>query len=309
MKKDSKVLVAGAKGLVGSAIVRRLKKGGYENILTPPHSELELCSETAVNNYFEENKPEYVFLAAAKVGGILANSTYPADFITDNLRIALNLITAAHRFKTSKFLFLGSSCIYPKHAKQPIPESELLTGYLEPTNKAYAVSKIAGLIMCESFNKQYGTDFISAMPTNLFGPGDNYHPDNSHVIPGLIRRVHEAKVKNAKDVTIWGSGAPLREFLYSDDLADACVFLMENYSGNDIVNIGSDSEMSIKELANTIKSVVGFEGELKFDYSKPDGTPRKRLDSSKIRSLGWAPTTEFKAGLGLSYRDFVERHA
>lgn len=270
MEKESKIYIAGHKGLVGSAIERVLKKEGYENILGKTHAELDLTEQSKVNEFFEVNRPEYVFLAAAKVGGIHANNTYPAEFIFSNIQIQNNVIDACYRFKTKKLLFLGSSCIYPKFAKQPMDEGQLLDGKLEPTNEPYAVAKIAGIVMCQSYNRQYGTNFISVMPTNLYGPGDNYHPENSHVLPALIRRFYEAKIKNLPEVVVWGTGKPLREFLYSDDMGHACVFLMKNYDvtgdpkGGEHVNVGSGIEVSIRELAETIKEVVGYQG--LFDF-------------------------------------------
>lgn len=275
MNKDAKIYVAGHRGLVGSAIVRNLQNKGYTNIIYRTHKELDLINQEAVRTFFQEEKPEYVFLAAAKVGGIHANNTYPADFIYDNLMIQNNVIKAAHDFEVKKLLFLGSTCIYPKMAPQPIKEEYLLTGALEETNEAYAIAKIAGLEMCKFFKRQYGDNFISCMPTNLYGPNDNFDLKNSHVLPALIRKFHEAKVNNSEVVEVWGTGTPLREFLYVDDMADACVFLMENYEGEQHVNIGTGEEVSIRELAETIKKVVGFEGELVFNTDMPDGTPRK----------------------------------
>ncbi|EKR17269.1 GDP-L-fucose synthase family protein [Leptospira interrogans] len=310
MKKESKIYIAGHKGLVGSAIERVLKKEGYENILGKTHAELDLTEQSKVNEFFEVNRPEYVFLAAAKVGGIHANNTYPAEFIFSNIQIQNNVIDACYRFKTKKLLFLGSSCIYPKFAKQPMDESQLLDGKLEPTNEPYAVAKIAGIVMCQSYNRQYGTNFISVMPTNLYGPGDNYHPENSHVLPALIRRFYEAKIKNLPEVVVWGTGKPLREFLYSDDMGHACVFLMKNYDvtgdpkGGEHVNVGSGIEVSIRELAETIKEVVGYQGLLTFDLTKPDGTPRKLLDVSKLHKMGWKHQVELKEGIRLAFEDY-----
>jgi len=268
-------------------------------------SELDLTNQHAVEVFFAHEKPEYVFLAAAKVGGIHANSTYPAEFIFSNMQVQMNIINESWKYKVKKMLFLGSSCIYPKLAPQPMPEDCLLSGKLEPTNEPYALAKIAGIIMCQSYNKQYGTNFISVMPTNLYGPNDNYHPLNSHVLPALIRRFHEAKIAAAPKVTIWGTGNPTREFLYSDDLADACVFLMEKHDGNDIVNIGSGKEVTIRELALTIKAAVGYEGELEFDVTQPDGTPRKLLDCSKLHGMGWRHSVELAEGIKLAYQDFL----
>ena len=307
MEKSAKIFVAGHRGLVGSAIVRTLKAQGYENILTRTHSELDLTNQAEVDDLFNKERPDYVFLAAAKVGGIFANNTYPAEFAFSNMQIQCNIVHSAWKYKLKKLLFLGSSCIYPKFAPQPMRESALLSGPLEETNKAYALAKIAGIIMCQSYNRQYGTNFISVMPTNLYGPNDNYHPENSHVLPALIRRFHEAKVSNAPSVTIWGTGSALREFLYSDDLADACVFLMNNYNDDEIVNIGYGEEISIKNLALTVKEAVGYKGQIRFDTSKPDGTPRKLLDCSKLNGLGWKPKVGLEEGLRLAYGDFVRR--
>lgn len=304
MDKDAKIYVAGHSGMVGSAIVRKLTSLGYSNLVLRSSKELDLRRQDKVEAFFSNEKPEYVFLAAAKVGGIMANSTYPADFMYDNMTIEMNVIHSAWQHGVKKLLFLGSSCIYPKLAPQPMREDCLLTSSLEPTNEAYALAKIAGLKYCEYLNKQYGTDFISAMPTNLYGPNDNYHPQNSHVLPAFIRRFHEAKVSKATSVTIWGTGTPLREFLYVDDLADACVFLMNNYSGNETVNIGTGKDLSIKGLAYLVRDVVGYEGEIVFDPSKPDGTPRKLLNVSKLESLGWLYSTELKDGICLAYEDF-----
>ena len=306
MENNSKIYVAGHRGLVGSAIVRELKKKGYTNIIGKTHKELYLMDSIAVENFFKEEKPEYVFLAAAKVGGIHANSTYPADFIYENLQIQNNVIGNAYKYGVKKLMFLGSSCIYPKMCPQPIKEEYLLSGYLEETNEAYALAKISGLKMCQYFNKQYGTNFISVMPTNLYGPYDNFHPENSHVMPALIRRFHEAKINNAKEVVVWGSGTPLREFLYSEDMADACVYLMENYEGNDFFNIGTGKEITIRGLAELIKEVVGYEGEIVWDTTKPDGTPRKLLDVSKLESQGWKYKMELREGINLSYKWFLE---
>jgi GDP-L-fucose synthase len=306
MDKDSKIYVAGHTGLVGSAIVRNLQSKGYTNIITRTHKELDLTNQEAVRNFFEEERPEYVFLAAAKVGGIRANSTYPADFIYENLMIECNVIKAAHDYKVKKLLFLGSSCIYPKMAPQPIKEEYLLSGYLEPTNEAYAIAKIAGLKMCQYFKRQYGDNFISCMPTNVYGPNDNFDLENSHVIPALIRKFHEAKIENKPYVEIWGTGTPRREFLYVDDLADACVFLMENYDGEETVNVGTGKDVTIRELAEIISKVVGYKGELKFDTSKPDGTPRKLLDVSKLNELGWKYKVELVDGIKKTYEWFLE---
>ena len=308
MEKTAKIFIAGHRGMVGGAILRKLKELGFNNILTKTHEELDLLNQQAVNGFFEKEKTEYVFLAAAKVGGIFANNTYRYDFIYQNLMIAANVIEAARKNGVKKLLNLGSSCIYPKFAEQPMLENSLLTGELEQTNEPYAIAKIAAIKLCESANRQYGTDFISAMPTNLYGIGDNYHPENSHVLPALIRRFHEAKVSNAKEVVVWGTGSPLREFLFADDLADACLFLMENYSGDSHINVGSGEEITIKELAETIKRIIGFEGELVWDKTKPDGTPRKLMDSSALKNLGWTAKTGFEDGIKAAYSDFLSRN-
>lgn len=305
MDKNAKIYVAGHRGMVGSAIVRCLEKNGYTNIITRTHAELDLTRQNDVEVFFAEEKPEYVFLAAAKVGGIIANSEALADFMYDNMILEMNVIHEAWRNNCKKLLFLGSSCIYPRMAPQPMPESCLLTSELEKTNEAYALAKISGLKYCEFLNKQYGTDYISAMPTNLYGPNDNYHPTHSHVLPALIRRFHEAKEKGLKVVTCWGTGSPLREFLYVDDLADACVFLMNNYSGDETVNMGTGNELTIKELTELVAKIVGYEGEIKWDTTKPDGTPRKLLDVSKLEGLGWKYKTELEEGIRLTYQDFL----
>lgn len=308
MNLDAKIYVAGHRGLVGSAIVRNLEAKGYKNIIYRTHKELDLTNQEAVRRFFEKEKPEYVFLAAAKVGGIHANNTYPADFIYDNLMIQNNVIKAAHDFEVKKLLFLGSTCIYPKMAPQPIKEEYLLTGSLEETNEAYAVAKIAGLEMCKFFKRQYGDNFISCMPTNLYGPNDNFDLKNSHVLPALIRKFHEAKVNNSEVVEVWGTGTPLREFLYVDDMADACVFLMENYDGEQHVNIGTGEEVSIRELAETVKEVVGFEGELVFNTDMPDGTPRKLTTVDKLHGLGWKHKVSLDKGIRLAYNWFLENY-
>lgn len=308
MNKDSKIYVAGHRGLVGSAIVRNLKSNGFENIITRTHSELDLTNQIDVRKFFEEERPEYVFLAAAKVGGIHANNTYPADFIYDNLMIQSNVIKAAHDFKVTKLLFLGSTCIYPKMAPQPIKEEYLLTGALEETNEAYAVAKIAGLEMCKFFKRQYGDNFISCMPTNLYGPNDNFDLKSSHVLPALIRKFHEAKVNGSKEVEVWGTGTPLREFIYVDDMAEACVFLMENYNGEQHVNIGTGEEVSIRQLAETVKDVVGFEGELIFNTNMPDGTPRKLTVVDKLHELGFMHKVSLNEGIKLAYEWFLKRY-
>ncbi len=305
MNKDAKIYVAGHRGMVGSAIVRGLEAAGYKNIITRSHKELNLCRQADVEEFFATEKPDYVFLAAAKVGGIVANSEAPADFLYDNMTLEMNVIHSAWQNGCKKLLFLGSSCIYPRMAPQPMPESCLLTSELEKTNEAYALAKISGLKYCEYLNKQYGTDYISAMPTNLYGPNDNYHPTHSHVLPALIRRFHEAKEAGAPTVTCWGSGTPLREFLYVDDLADACIFLMNNYSGNETVNVGTGKELSIRELTELTAKVIGYEGEILWDTQKPDGTPRKLLDVSKLQNLGWSYKTELEDGIRLAYEDFL----
>jgi GDP-L-fucose synthase len=308
MEKDAKIFLAGRYGLVGSAIERALRRAGYENIVGLPHSEIELTVQAEVETYFKIEKPEYVFLSAAKVGGILANNTYPAEFIYSNLEIQNNVIHACYTFGIKKLLFTGSSCIYPKFAKQPMTEDELLNGKLEPTNEPYAVAKIAGIVMCQSYNRQYGTNFISVMPTNLYGLNDNYHPKNAHVIPMLLRRFHEAKAHNAPEVVVWGTGTPKREFLFSEDLGDACVFVMQQYNDSEIINIGSGVEVTIKELAGLVKKTVGYKGELRFDSSKPDGTPRKLLNVSKLNNLGWEYRTPFEQGLKMAYQDFLAKY-
>ena len=297
MEKETKIFVAGANGMVGSAIVRELQKNGYENLLLPNSKDLDLRNQEAVAAFFEKNKPEYVFLAAAKVGGIYANNTYPAEFLYDNMMIQNNVIHHAYLNNVKKLLFLGSSCIYPKFAQQPISENSLLTDTLEPTNEAYAIAKISGVEMCKFYKKQYGCQFISAMPTNLYGVNDNFNIENSHVLPALLRKFIEAKNKNEKNVTVWGTGTPLREFLYVDDLAEACLFLMLHYNEESTINVGTGVEISIKELAETIKEKVGFKGELVFDTTKPDGTPRKLLDVSKINNLGWKHKIDLNNGI------------
>lgn len=308
MNKDSKIYVAGHRGLVGSAIVRNLEAKGYTNIVYRTHEELDLTNQADVQAFFKEEQPEYVILAAAKVGGIHANNTYPADFIYDNLMIQNNVIKAAHDYKVKKLLFLGSTCIYPKMAPQPIREEYLLTGALEETNEAYAVAKIAGLEMCKFFKRQYGDNFISCMPTNLYGPNDNFDLKSSHVLPALIRKFHEAKVSGSDTVEVWGTGTPLREFIYVDDMADACVFLMENYDGEQHVNIGTGEEVSIRQLAETVKEVVGFEGDLVFNTDMPDGTPRKLTTVDKLHGLGWKHKVSLNEGIRLAYEWFLENY-
>ncbi|MCC8071015.1 MAG: GDP-L-fucose synthase [Bacteroidales bacterium] len=309
MEKLDKIYVAGHRGMVGSAIVRELRRKGYENIVTRTHAELDLTRQDAVERFFEEERPDYVFLAAAKVGGIGANSRGLADFMYENMMLEMNVINAAWQSGVKKLEFLGSSCIYPRLAPQPMREDCLLTSALEPTNEAYALAKISGLKYCEYLNRQYGTDYISVMPTNLYGPGDNYHPTNSHVLPALIRRFHEAKVSGAEEVTCWGDGSPLREFLYVDDLAELCVYLMERYSGNETVNAGTGKELTIRELTELVARVVGYEGRIAWDTSMPNGTPRKLLDVGKAQRLGWTYHTELEDGIRLAYADFLSRFA
>ncbi len=301
MNTDSKIYVAGHRGLVGSAIVRSLEAKGYKNIIVRTHSELDLTDQAAVFDFFEKEKPEYVVLAAAHVGGINANQTYPADFIYINSAIQCNVIKAAHDNKVKKLLFLGSSCIYPKMAPQPISESDLLTGPLESTNEAYAIAKISGLMMCRFFKKQYGDDFISCMPTNLYGPNDNFNLETSHVLPALIRKFDDAKEAKAPYVELWGTGSPLREFLYVDDMADACVYLLENYSGEEHVNIGTGKEIAIKDLAQIVRETVGFEGEIRWNSDMPDGTPRKLLNVEKLHNIGWKEKVSLREGIRLEY--------
>lgn len=305
MEPHSKIYIAGHRGLVGGAIARTLAVQGFTNVIGRTHSELDLTNQSLVSEFFRAEKPEYVFLAAAKVGGIHANSTFPADFIYSNLQIQNNVIHSSYQEGVRKLLFLGSSCIYPKFAHQPMSEDELLNGKLEPTNEAYAVAKIAGIVQCQSYNRQYGTCYISAMPTNLYGPGDNYHPENSHVLPALLRRFHEAKLENRPEVVIWGTGNPLREFLYVDDLAEASVFLMRRYNESQIVNVGSGIEVSIREAAEAVREVTEYEGRIEFDVSRPDGTPRKLLDVSRLHSMGWKHSVSLKEGLRRTYADFL----
>ena len=305
MEKDSKIYVAGHRGMVGSAIVRELRRQGYGNIITRTHQELDLIRQDQVEAFFAQEKPDYVFLAAAKVGGIIANQSALADFMYQNMMLEMNVIHAAWKNGCKKLEFLGSSCIYPRMAPQPMPESCLLTSALEKTNEAYALAKISGLKYCEYLNKQYGTDYISVMPTNLYGPNDNYHPEHSHVLPALIRRFHEAKEAGVEQVTSWGDGSPLREFLYVDDLANLCVFLMNHYSGNETVNAGTGKEITIKALAEMVARIVGFEGTIHWDASRPNGTPRKLLDVSKAEKLGWRYKVELEEGIRLAYHDFL----
>ena len=305
MEKNAKIYVAGHRGMVGSAIVRELKKQGYDNIITRTHKELDLTRQDQVEKFFSDERPEYVFLAAAKVGGIMGNAKAKADFMYENMTLEMNVIHSAWKCGVKKLEFLGSSCIYPKMAPQPMKEEVLLTGSLEETNEAYALAKISGLKYCEYLNSQYGTDFISVMPTNLYGPNDNYHPENSHVLPALIRRFHEAKEEGRETVTCWGDGSPLREFLYVDDLAELCVFLMNNYSGNETVNAGTGKEISIRELTELVAKIIGFKGKIEWDKTKPNGTPRKLLDVSKATKLGWTYKTELEYGIRLAYKDFL----
>lgn len=306
MKKKSKIYVAGHKGLVGSAIVQELQKNGYKNLILRTRSELDLLNQKATEKFFAKEKPEYVFLAAAKVGGIMDNKTHPADFIYENLMVQNNIIYQSYLSGVKKLLFLGSSCIYPKMPPQPIKEEYLLTDELELTNRPYAIAKIAGLIACQSYNKQYGTNFISVMPTNLYGPNDNFDLETSHVLPAFIRKFHEAKIKNSKEVVAWGTGKPKREFLYVDDLADACVFLMNTYNNSEIINIGTGEDISIKELAKLIKEIVGFKGKIAWDKSKPDGTPRKLLDITRLHNLGWKHKIELRDGIKMTYEWYTK---
>jgi len=307
MNKSAKIYVAGHRGMVGSAIYRKLEQEGYRNLCAATSSELDLKNTVAVEKFFHENQPEYVFLAAAKVGGILSNSVYPADFLYDNLMIQNNVIEASFRYNIKKLLFLGSSCIYPKFAPQPINEDSLLSGYLEASNEAYAIAKIAGIKLCQAYHSQHGRNFISAMPTNLYGYGDNYHPENSHVLPALIRRFHEAKENDRKEVVIWGSGTPLREFMFADDVGAACFFLMQEYDDPGIINVGTGEEVTILELAHLIAEEVGYKGNVAFDRTKPDGTPRKLMDSTRLRKLGFLHQISLKEGIKLTYQDFLSK--
>jgi GDP-L-fucose synthase len=307
MRENSRIYVAGHRGLVGSAIVRKLREDGFDNLLLRTHGELDLTRQEEVEKFFEGENPEYVFLAAAKVGGILANNTFPAEFIYTNLCIQNNIIRASYLSGVKKLVFLGSSCIYPKLCPQPIKEEYLLSGYLEPTNEAYAIAKIAGIKMCEFFNRQYGTNFIGVMPTNLYGPNDNFDLETSHVLPAMIRKCHEAKVSNKREVVIWGTGSPRREFLHVDDLADACLYLMVNYDGREIVNIGVGEDLTIRELAEMIAGVIGFKGKLRFDTSKPDGTPQKLLDVSRLNNLGWQAKISLEEGIRRTYDWYLDQ--
>ena len=309
MELSAKIYVAGHRGMVGSAIVRELQRLGYENLIFRTSKELDLRNQSEVEAFYAQEKPDYVFVSAAKVGGIMANNTYRAEFLYDNLSIQNNLIHFAHVYGVKKLLFLGSSCIYPKMAPQPLKEDYLLSGYLEPTNEPYAIAKITGIKMCEAYRDQYGCNFISAMPTNMYGPNDNYHPENSHVLPALIRKFHEAKTQNKAVVTVWGDGSPFREFLYADDLANALVYLMLNYNEKEFVNVGYGDEIRIKDLAMLIQKVVGFEGTLDFDTSKPNGTPRKLMDSSRLFATGWKPSVGLEEGIKLAYEDFLEKNS
>jgi GDP-L-fucose synthase len=306
MNFTSKIYVAGHQGLVGSAIVRRLEAEGYESVIKPSRSDLDLTRQAQVEDFFRNERPAYVFLAAAMVGGIWANNTYPADFIYTNLAIETNVIHACHQFDADKLLFLGSSCIYPKHCAQPMKEDDLLSGYLEPTNEPYAVAKIAGIKMCEAYQRQYGRRFISVMPTNLYGPHDNFDPETSHVLPALIRKVHEAKVGGDEEVIVWGTGTPRREFLHVDDLADACVYLMKHYEDSRLINIGVGEDLTIQRLAELVCEVVGFKGRLRFDPEKPDGTPRKLLDVGRLQALGWSPRIDLKSGIANTYEWYLK---
>ncbi len=308
MNKTSKIYIAGHTGLVGSAILLCLQSQGYTNFVLRTHKDLDLEIQKDVNDFFQREKPEYVFLAAAKVGGIYANSTYPADFIYNNLIIEANVINAAHKYGVKKILFLGSSCIYPRLVPQPMKEEYLLSGPLEPTNEAYAIAKIAGIKMCQAYNKQYGTNFISVMPTNLYGRNDNYDPMNSHVVPSLIRRFYEAKKERRPFAEVWGTGSPRREFMYSEDMADACIFLMKNYNGNEIVNIGTGEDITIRGLTKMVAEVVDYHGEIRWDITKPDGMPQKLLDISFLHNMGWKHKASLKEGLRLTYQDFIKNH-
>jgi GDP-L-fucose synthase len=309
LKKDSKIYIAGHRGMVGSAILRKLESEGFSNLVVRTSSELDLRNQAGVSEFFALEKPEFVFLAAAKVGGIIANNTYRAEFLYENLAIQNNVIHSSYKNGVKKLMYLGSSCIYPKLAPQPLKEEYLLTGLLEPTNEPYAIAKIAGIKMCEAYRDQYGCNFISVMPTNLYGYNDNYHPENSHVLPALIRRLHEAKINGASEVSIWGSGSPRREFLFANDLADACYFLMQNYDEKELINVGTGQDLTISELAFLVKNTTGFKGKLVFDTTKPDGTPRKLMDVSKLHSMGWNHTTSLKEGLKIAYADYLNNRS
>ena len=309
MELQAKIYIAGHRGMVGSAIYRKLTKEGYHNIVVRSSAELDLRNQQAVTDFFAIEKPDYVFLAAAKVGGIVANNTYRAEFLYDNLQIQNNIIHNSYLTGVKKLMFLGSSCIYPKMAPQPLKEEYLLTGLLEETNEPYAIAKITGIKMCDAYRAQYGCNYISVMPTNLYGYNDSYHPQNSHVLPAMIRRFHEAKVNNAPDVTIWGTGTPMREFLFADDLAEACFYLMQNYDEPNLINIGTGEDITIKDLAVLVKRIIGYTGDIKFDTTKPDGTPRKLMDVTKLHSKGWKHTINLEEGIGLAYQDFLQNHA
>lgn len=309
MDKNAKIFVAGHRGMVGSALVRRLQATGYTNVITRSRKELDLLNQQAVHDFMHQERPDYIYIAAAKVGGIQANNVFRADFIYQNLVIEANLIHSAHTAGVQRLMFLGSSCIYPKLAPQPLKEDYLLTGLLEPTNEPYAIAKIAGIKLCEAYNSQYGRQYISVMPTNLYGPNDNYDLNNSHVLPALIRKAHEAKTQNAANLTVWGSGTPMREFLYADDLADACAYLMETEYCGPLVNIGTGTDVTIRQLAETVVKVIGFGGDLSFDATKPDGTPRKLMDVSRLTALGWTAKTSLEDGIRLAYQDFLSNHA
>ncbi len=308
MEKNAKIYIAGHRGMVGSAILRGLEAKGFTNFIVRTHKELDLTNQAAVNDFFADQKPDYVFLAAAKVGGILANSQSPAQFFYENIMIEANVLHASYLNGVKKLMFLGSSCIYPKYATQPMKEDALLTGLLEPTNEGYAMAKISGIKMCDYYRKQYDCDFVSVMPTNLYGTGDNYDLQNSHVLPAMLRKFHEAKLENKKEVVLWGSGSPYREFLHADDMADATIFCMQNYSDYGHVNVGSQSELTIKELAEKIKNIVGFEGEIVWDTTKPDGTPRKLMDSTKLYSMGWSPSISLDEGIKQTYQEFLKKY-
>ena len=307
LEQRSGIYIAGHRGLVGSAIWRALERAGFTNLIGRTHAELDLLDASAVTRFYEQTKPEFIFVAAAKVGGILANDTRPAQFLYENLQIQNNLIHGAYQSGVKKLLFLGSSCIYPKLAPQPLKEDYLLTGPLEPTNEWYAIAKIAGIKLCQAYRRQYGCDYISAMPTNMYGPNDNYDLQSSHVLPALIRKFHEAKTAGKSEVICWGTGAPLREFLYADDLARACVFLMQNYSDGQFINVGYGSDLSIRELAETVQRIIGFSGKIVWDTAKPDGTPKKLMDSSRLFALGWKPEVNLETGIRLAYEDFLKR--
>lgn len=306
MEKEAKIYVAGHTGLVGSSIVRELTRQGYQNLCMASHDELDLRNQAKTEEFFKREKPDYVFMAAARVGGVYANDTYPAEFLYDNLAVSMNVVKAAYQYRVKKLLYMGSGCIYPRLAAQPIKEEELLTGELEKTNEAYSIAKITGLKLCEYYKKQFGADFISCMPCNAYGPGDNYNPESSHVVPALIRKIQKAKEDDADSVIMWGTGRAVREFIYIDDIADACVFLMNQYSGSECINVGTGTEFTIRELTEIICHIIGFQGKIESDLSKPDGAPRKLLDSQRIFSLGWSPKVSFEEGIRRTYKDFLE---